>query len=199
MPALTKLSMALARYGPVTCSRSCLSPRLWRGVWLPCADLFWDHAEVLANEGQACFIGYGGMLMESSWRLWRWFPPVSSIRACILPEQPDGGAGSGRDGGCGRFCPQVVSSWGFSITPDTLNQIAAKWVNSRSFPVRAVRRRWRWDGLHSARRAGRHDGCGVLVYFAILFEALFILTAVDAGTRLRALCCRICWAWCLLA
>ncbi len=191
--------MALARYGPVTCSRSFYHHRLWRGVWLPCADLFRHTPKMLANEGQACFIGYGGMLWNPSWRLWRWFPPVSSIRALLCHEQPNGGAGSGRDGGCGASAAQVVSSWGFSITPDTLNRLPAKWVNSRSFPVRAVRRLGGGDGLHPARCAGWYDGCGFWYHFAILFEALFILTAVDAVRVLRALCCRICWAWCLLA
>ena len=77
---------------------------------------------------------------------------------------------------------QVVSSWGFTVTPDTLNQIATEVGNSRLSPVRAARRRWRWHGLYSARFAGRPDGRSFGI-FAILFEALFILTAVDAGTR----------------
>ncbi len=39
--------------------------RLWCGIWLPRADLFRYDAELLANETDARFIGYGAMLMES--------------------------------------------------------------------------------------------------------------------------------------
>ncbi|MBW9312616.1 hypothetical protein FA041_05450 [Escherichia coli] len=58
---------------------------------------------------------------------------------------------------------QVVSSWGFAITPDTLNQIASE-VGEQSIISRAGGApTGGGDGLHSARCAGRHDGCGVLV------------------------------------
>ncbi|XPE55215.1 carbon starvation CstA family protein [Shigella flexneri] len=66
-------------------------------------------------------------------------------------------------------------------------------MSSSRAGVRDTRRRYR---LCSARRPGRHDGCGVLVSLRHSVEALFLLTAVDAGTLPRALCCRICWAWC---
>ncbi len=40
---------------------------------------------------------------------------------------------------------QVVSGWGFSITPDTLHQIASE-VGEQSIisPAPAARQRWRW-------------------------------------------------------
>ncbi len=44
---------------------------------------------------------------------------------------------------------QVVSSWGFSITPDTLNQIASE-VGEQSIISRAGgARRWLWGWLTS--------------------------------------------------
>ncbi|MFP1483114.1 hypothetical protein ACLB1S_08860 [Escherichia coli] len=45
---------------------------------------------------------------------------------------------------------QVVSSWGFSITPDTLNQIASEVGEQLDpLPVRVVRLRWRWQMAHT--------------------------------------------------
>ncbi|WP_276531562.1 carbon starvation CstA family protein, partial [Enterobacter hormaechei] len=76
------------------------------------------------------------------------------------------------------------SSWGFTVTPDTLNQIAHE-VGEQSIISRA--------GGAPTLAVGMayilHGSLGGLMdvsfwyHFAILFEALFILTAVDAGTR----------------
>ncbi|MGE1170908.1 carbon starvation CstA family protein [Klebsiella pneumoniae] len=59
---------------------------------------------------------------------------------------------------------QVVSGWGFSITPDTLHQIASE-VGEQSIISRAggAPNAGGGDGLHPARLAGRADGCLVLV------------------------------------
>ena len=79
---------------------------------------------------------------------------------------------------------EVISHWGFTITPDLINQtaidIGEKSVLSRAggAPTLAV-------GM--AQILGQAVGGKALMafwyHFAILFEALFILTAVDAGTR----------------
>ncbi len=100
---------------------------------------------MLANEGQACFIGYGGMLMESFVAI------MALVAACII----DPGVYFAMNSPMAVLAPagvtdvvasaaQVVSSWGFTVTPDTLNQIATEVGNSRLSPVRAARRRWRW-------------------------------------------------------
>ncbi len=58
---------------------------------------------------------------------------------------------------------QVVSGWGFSITPDTLHQIASE-VGEQSIISRAGgANAGGGDGLHPARLAGRTDGCLFLV------------------------------------
>ncbi|MBA1930980.1 carbon starvation protein A, partial [Escherichia coli] len=79
---------------------------------------------------------------------------------------------------------QVVSSWGFAITPDTLNQIASE-VGEQSIISRAGGAPTLAVGmayiLHGA--LGGMMDVAFWYHFAILFEALFILTAVDAGTR----------------
>lgn len=105
MPALTKF---VDGTGPVWTGN--LFPFLF--ITIACGAVSGFHAlissgttpKMLANEGQACFIGYGGMLMESFVAI------MALVSACIIDqcvlryEQPDGGAGSGRYGGCGRFC-----------------------------------------------------------------------------------------------
>ncbi|MFS9878324.1 pyruvate/proton symporter CstA [Salmonella enterica] len=141
--------------------------------------------KMLANEGQACFIGYGGMLMESFVAI------MALVSACII----DPGVYFAMNSPMAVLAPagtadvvasaaQVVSSWGFAITPDTLHQIANE-VGEQSIISRAGGAPTLAVGmayiLHGA--LGGMMDVAFWYHFAILFEALFILTAVDAGTR----------------
>src|ERR1700749_4592452 len=79
---------------------------------------------------------------------------------------------------------QVISSWGFVVTPDEIADVAKNvgetTILSRTggAPTLAV-------GMASILSAllGGPTLMGIWYHFAILFEALFILTTVDAGTR----------------
>ena len=173
---------------------------LWKGALFPflfitiaCGAVSGFHAlissgttpKMLANEGQACFIGYGGMLMESFVAI------MALVSACII----DPGVYFAMNSPMAVLAPagtadvvasaaQVVSSWGFAITPDTLNQIASE-VGEQSIISRAGGAPTLAVGmayiLHGA--LGGMMDVAFWYHFAILFEALFILTAVDAGTR----------------
>ena len=173
---------------------------LWKGALFPflfitiaCGAVSGFHAlissgttpKMLANEGQACFIGYGGMLMESFVAI------MALVSACII----DPGVYFAMNSPMAVLAPagttdvvasaaQVVSGWGFSITPDTLKQIATE-VGEQSIISRAGGAPTLAVGmayiLHGA--LGGMMDVSFWYHFAILFEALFILTAVDAGTR----------------
>jgi carbon starvation protein len=79
---------------------------------------------------------------------------------------------------------QVISSWGFTVTPDVLtgvaHEVGESTILSRTggAPTLAV-------GMASILSGflGGPALAGLWYHFAILFEALFILTTVDAGTR----------------
>jgi carbon starvation protein CstA len=79
---------------------------------------------------------------------------------------------------------QVISSWGFVVTPDMLTQVAREvgesTIMSRTggAPTLAVGMATILSGF-----LGGPALAGIWYHFAILFEALFILTTVDAGTR----------------
>lgn len=186
MPALTKF---VDGTGPVWTGN--LFPFLF--ITIACGAVSGFHAlissgttpKMLANEGQACFIGYGGMLMESFVAI------MALVSACII----DPGVYFAMNSPMAVLAPagtadvvasaaQVVSSWGFSITPDTLNQIASE-VGEQSIISRAGGAPTTAVGmayiLHGA--LGGMMDVAFWYHFAILFEALFILTAVDAGTR----------------
>jgi carbon starvation protein len=78
----------------------------------------------------------------------------------------------------------VVSGWGFTVTPDMITQLAQdvgeKTLLSRTggAPTLAVGMAHILSGMFGGRVL-----MGLWYHFAILFEALFILTTVDAGTR----------------
>jgi carbon starvation protein len=136
--------------------------------------------KMLENENQARFIGYGAMLTESFVAI------MALIGATVLEpgiyfamNSPAGVIGT-----TAAQAAQVVSGWGFAITPEMISQIAQdvgeKTLLSRTggAPTLAV-------GMASI-LAGMFGGRAMMAiwyHFAILFEALFILTTVDAGTR----------------
>jgi len=136
--------------------------------------------KMVENEAQTRFIGYGAMLMESFVAI------MALIAACVL--QPGAyfamNAPPGVIGTTAEQAAQVISSWGFVITAADLTQLAQDvgetTVLSRSggAPTLAV-------GMAQilSNVIGGKALMAFWYHFAILFEALFILTTVDAGTR----------------
>ncbi|PWB82786.1 MAG: carbon starvation protein A [Methylocystaceae bacterium] len=136
--------------------------------------------KMIADETQTRFIGYGAMLMES-------FVAIMALIAASVLEPGVYFAMNSAPaiiGATADSAAQAISSWGFAITPETLSQTAAqvgeKTVLSRTggAPTLAVGMA---KILSSA--IGGSAAMAFWYHFAILFEALFILTTVDAGTR----------------
>ncbi len=136
--------------------------------------------KMIADETQTRFIGYGSMLMESFVAI------MALIAACVLEPGVYFAMNSAPAliGVSPNSAAQAISSWGFSVTPDALRdvaqQVGEKTVLSRTggAPTLAV-------GMAKI-LSSAIGGTGAMAFwyhFAILFEALFILTTVDAGTR----------------
>ena len=136
--------------------------------------------KLLENETQARFIGYGGMLMES------FVAAMAIVAACVIEPGVYFAMNSptGLIGTTPEQVAQVVSSWGFAVTPDVL-VTTAKEVGEASIISRAGGAPTLAVGMaHILHQVFGGEGMMAFWYhFAILFEALFILTAVDAGTR----------------
>jgi carbon starvation protein len=136
--------------------------------------------KMLENETHARFIGYGGMLMESFVAI------MALISACIL--QPGGyfamNSPAAVIGTTPESAAQVIASWGFVITPELLTQTAED-VGELSILSRTGGAPTLAVGMAKimADLFGSKAMMAFWYHFAILFEALFILTAIDAGTR----------------
>jgi carbon starvation protein len=136
--------------------------------------------KMLENEGQARMIGYGAMLVESGVAI------MALIAASVL--QPGAyfamNAPAAVIGSTVADAATKISSWGFAVTPDMLTQLAAdvgeKTILSRAggAPTLAVGMSQILSGVIGGRAL-----MAFWYHFAILFEALFILTTLDAGTR----------------
>jgi carbon starvation protein len=136
--------------------------------------------KMIESENHIAAMGYGGMLTESFVGI------MAVIGASVL--QPGVyfamNSGAGLIGTTAAHAADVITSWGFTVTPDMLNQVAHD-VGEMSIlsrtggaPTLAVG----MATIFSSFLGGRAL-MAVWYHFAILFEALFILTTVDAGTR----------------
>jgi carbon starvation protein len=181
MPAVTKF---IDGSGPVWAGS--LFPFLF--ITIACGSVSGWHAlissgttpKMIENENQIRLIGYGAMLMESFVAI------MAMIAASVLHPGVYFAMNSsaGVIGTDAAHAAQVISSWGFVVTPDMLTQVAhdvgEMTIMSRTggAPTLAV-------GMASIISSilGGQALMGIWYHFAILFEALFILTTVDAGTR----------------
>ena len=181
MPALTRF---IDGSGPVWSGS--LFPFLF--ITIACGAVSGFHAlissgttpKMLDNEKNARLIGYGGMLMES----------FVAMMALVAASVIDPGVYFAMNspaaiiGTTAEQAAQVISQWGFVVTPEMLTQ-TAKDVGENTIISRA-------GGAPTLAVGMAHILSGFIggktmmafwYHFAILFEALFILTAVDAGTR----------------
>ncbi|MFC4140659.1 MULTISPECIES: carbon starvation CstA family protein [unclassified Microbacterium] len=185
VPAFT--DFAFTGLGPVFSGP--LFPFLF--VTIACGALSGFHAlissgttpKMVEKERQTRFIGYGGMLMES-------FVAIMALVAAISIDQGiyfAMNAPAALTGGTPEAAVAFVNSLGLTgvqLTPDMLTSTAAavgeETIISRTggAPTLAL-------GLaHIMQQIGGGTALmGFWYHFAIMFEALFILTAVDAGTR----------------
>jgi carbon starvation protein len=136
--------------------------------------------KLITKEGQARLIGYGSMLMESFVGI------MAMIAACVLQpgiyfaiNSPAGIVGTNP-----AAVTATITSWGYAVTPADMQQLTSivgektMFARTGGAPSLAV-------GMAHifARTLGGNTFTAIWYHFAIMFEALFILTVLDAGSR----------------
>jgi len=136
--------------------------------------------KMIAREWNAWPVGYGSMLLESFVAI------MALIAACSLQpgvffavNSPAGIVGTTPDAAVA-----TVSAWGYPVTTEQMSSLAAD-VGEKSLFYRtggAPSLALGMAHIFSGAGGGRAI-LGFWYHFAIMFEALFILTVIDAGTR----------------
>ena len=181
MPALTQF---VDGTGPVFAGK--LFPFAF--ITVACGAISGFHAlvasgttpKMLSRETDARLVGYGGMLMES------FVGVMAMVAAGIL----DPGvyfainAPAGVVGGTLEEATRTIAAWGFVVEPDQMRalaqQVGEQTLLSRTggAPSLAVGMSQIFSNVF-----GGSALVAVWYHFAIMFEALFILTTIDTGTR----------------
>lgn len=181
MPALTKF---IDGTGPVFAGN--LFPFLF--ITIACGAVSGFHAlissgtspKLIANESHAPMVGYAGMLTES-------FVAVMAMVAATLLTPGiyfainSPGAAIGPDV---ATAATTISSWGYTVSADEINELA-KNVDEESILSRTGGAPSLAVGIAQifSQVIGGPQLMAFWYHFAILFEAVFILTTIDAGTR----------------
>jgi carbon starvation protein len=181
MPAVTKF---IDGTGPVFAGD--LFPFLF--ITIACGAISGFHAliasgttpKMVENENQLRLIGYGAMLMES----------FVGVMAMVAASVLDPGVYFAMNtapavlGTTAQSAAAAIANFGFVVTPDTLTQMAQN-VGEATILSRAGGAPTLAVGMAQILSAaiGGQAMMAFWYHFAILFEALFILTTVDAGTR----------------
>jgi len=180
MPALTRF---IDGTGPVFAGK--LFPFAF--ITIACGAISGFHAlvasgttpKMLRRETDAPLIGYGGMLMES-------FVAVMALCAAAVLDPGVYFAINAPLGVLGadlQTAATTIRGWGFAVTPEQMQGLATS-VGEQSLLARTGGAPSLAVGMAQIFSGAFGAGLTALWYhFAIMFEALFILTTVDTGTR----------------
>ena len=183
MPALTPF--ATLGEGPVFAGK--LFPFAF--ITIACGAISGFHSlvasgttpKMIARESDARFIGYGGMLMES------FVGVMAMIAACTL--DPGVYFAMNATPAALAQASQALGQAGFVVTPETMQALAARMgeatlvARSGGAPSLAVGMAQIFASAAGVVGGGSRTLDALWYHFAIMFEALFILTTIDTGTR----------------
>jgi len=136
--------------------------------------------KMIRREGHARFIGYGAMLMES------FVGVMAMVAACAMTPGVYFAINSPSSivGATPEAAAQTISSWGYPLSATTMTGLAHA-VGEQTLLNRAGGAPSLAVGMAQifSNTIGGERLLSIWYHFAIMFEALFILTVLDAGTR----------------
>lgn len=177
MPALTQF---IDGAGPIFSGK--VFPFLF--ITIACGAISGFHAlvasgttpKIISDECDVRLVGYGSMLLEGGVAI------MAMIAACVL-EPGIYFAINSPAAALGADAAQTISSWGFPVTAEKMSTLATQMGENTLFsrtggaPSLAVGMATIFSSAFGA------NMLSMWYHFAIMFEAIFILTTLDAGTR----------------
>lgn len=137
--------------------------------------------KMISSETHATQIGYGSMLLES------FVAVMAMIAACSLEPGVYFAVNSpaGIVGKTAEAAVKTISGWGFPVTAQQMADMARHAGEVTLFGRTGGAPSLALGMAHIFARGGGGDAVlGFWYHFAIMFEALFVLTTIDTGTRI---------------